>query len=94
MEFMSHLNSSRHMIKFTSEYSGTALKFLDISINVGAAGSWGQIFFASLLLQISTCIRNRVTQGIPKKPFNLARHLGYAESALMTSVFLTGWESL
>ena len=38
MEFISHLNSGHHTIKFTSEYSRTALSLSDVSIKVGVGG--------------------------------------------------------
>ena len=70
-EFISHLNSSRHTIKFTSECSRVPLNFLDVSIKVGVGEPWGHMFFSSLLIPISTCIENCVTYGTPKKPFPL-----------------------
>ena len=91
-EFISCLNSSHRTIKFTSEYSKIALNFLGVSIKVGWGEPWGQIVFASLLMPISTCIANRVTHGIPKKPFPLVRPSEYVECAQMIAVFKAGWE--
>ena len=41
-EFISYLNSSHRTIKFTSEYSKTALNFLGVSIKVGVGGALGR----------------------------------------------------
>ena len=65
-QLINFLNSSDDTLKFTSEYSGT-VHLLDVQVAMGKGESWQQIYSASQLIHISSCIGNLVIHGTPRR---------------------------